>query len=455
MNTSIQSTTTTAIASDEKLEAQVTQSWGDNPIAFAHASEGALTFPVGEGEIEIARWENGELLVTPPEGAAVFLDRFMQTSEPFVLRQGHSADVTVGPHTFRIVVEVREERPKRNVAAAVLEDATLRTIAGSGVVHAALLAAFAFFMPAMSNADDLTIDRQRMLDLKAYLTSAAERETPQQETQGDGTPSGGDTAGQKARGEEGKAGGPTQTAPHARITLRGDARPEDQQLARDRMLKEAAEFGMAGLIATQANADPNAPVVPWGNLSIGSDSESHMGDLYSGMPGDVFGTGLGLSGVGDGAGGNGAGIGLGNIGTLGTCTTQDCTGGHGGIGHGSGKLPGTYQPHGPVMHWNGDVKSNGRIDPAIIQRIVRLNSGRFVGCYKDGLRTNPNLAGRVAVAFVIGRDGDVSIARDTAGSDLPDGSVRACVVKGFYNLSFPAPESGVVSVTYPLTFTPE
>jgi hypothetical protein len=456
MNSSIQNTTLTAPAetASEPLEAQVIQLWGDNPIAHASASEGAMTFSIGDGEVELARWVGGELHVTPPAGARVFVDRYMQTGEPFVLRAGHAADVSVGEHTFQISVGAREERPGRDLAAAVLEDRTVHTVAGSGIVHAALLAAVAFFMPAMSSADDGTIDRQRMLDLKAYVQSAAEREqdAKQQDTRGDDAPNGG-TEGQRAKNEEGKMGGPTQTATHARLTLRGDQRPEDAKLARLRALTDAAHFGMIGLLPTD-QADPNAPIATWGNVPVGWDRDNHLGDLFSGDPGDVFGNGLGLSGAGEGGGGTGAGIGLGNIGTLGTCVTSSCTGGPGGIGHGHGHLAPTHVAAGPHISWAGEVKSNGRLDPAVIQRIVRLNSGRFVGCYKDGLRTNPNLEGRVAVSFVIGRDGAVSLARDTSGSDLADTGVRSCVVRSFYGLSFPNPD-GLVTVTYPFTFTPE
>ena len=445
MNSSIQNPTMTATAelSTEKLEAQVTQLWGDNVIAQKHATEGALTLAVAEGDIEIARWVSGALVVTPPG------------STSFVLRAGHSVDVAHRDMIFRVTVSTREERPRRNLAAAILEDSTLRTVAGSGVMHAALLAAFAFFMPAMSSADDTMIDRDRMLQLQHYMTAAAEREMPQQDAQGDGAAQGGDSSGPKAMGEEGKTGGPTQSVTHARMTLRGDAQPEDAKMARDRMLKEAADFGMIGLIAASAQSDPNAPVVPWGNVAIGSDRESHFGDMFSGDPGDVFGTGFGLSGDGEGGGGSGQGIGLGGIGGLGSCTAVDCTGGHGGVGHGHGPNVGGHVPHAmPMRFVDGHVTSNGRLDPAVIQRIVRQNQGRFIGCYQQGLQQNPSLAGRVAVRFVIGREGDVQIAQDTSGSDLPDTNVRACVVKAFYGVSFPEPAGGIVNVNYPLVFTP-
>ena len=97
---------------------------------------------------------------------------------------------------------------------------------------------------------------------------------------------------------------------------------------------------------------------------------------------------------------------------------------------------------------------NGRLPPEVIQRIVRQNFGRFRLCYENGLRTDPTLTGRVSVKFMISRDGSVGVAAD-AGSDIPDSSVTSCVVRSFTAMSFPAPDSGIVTVTYPLMFTPE
>ncbi len=55
--------------------------------------------------------------------------------------------------------------------------------------------------------------------------------------------------------------------------------------------------------------------------------------------------------------------------------------------------------------------------------------------------------------FVIGRDGAVSNVGN-GGSDLPDAGVVSCVARAFYGLSFPAPDSGIVTVTYPIVFSP-
>jgi hypothetical protein len=457
MNSATFETTTAATMNDEGLEAQVTQLWGGNAIVQKHSSQGAMTFIVAGHEVEIARWVSGEFMVTPPAGSAVFVDKLMMTSEAFVLRQGHVADVTIGDFTFQFSVGEREKRIKKNVAAAILEDGGVRTTVGSATIHAALLAAVAFFMPSMSSADTDGVDRARILQMKEYLTSAAEHDQLQEKSQEQQTGDTGNNAqgGQQAKGPSGAMGGQEHPATPGRWTAKGDEKPENAQLARERALKEAAEFGMIGLIASTSSSDPNAPVVPWGNVLAGADKESHMGNLWSGDPGEAFGWGLGLEGTGEGGGGVSNQIGMNGISGLGhiggTCTSgQHCE----GIGHG-GHLGGTYVPHGPSINWNPKITTNGRLDPAVIQRIVRLNSGRFMGCYKDGLVRNPSLSGRVSVAFVINRDGSVTTAQDTAGSDLADGNVRACVVKSFTSLSFPEPAGGIVSVTYPFAFTPE
>ena len=55
--------------------------------------------------------------------------------------------------------------------------------------------------------------------------------------------------------------------------------------------------------------------------------------------------------------------------------------------------------------------------------------------------------------FVVDRSGAVSTVQD-GGSDLPDQGTVGCVVRSFGNLSFPQPEGGHVTVTYPILFSP-
>ncbi|MEZ4447591.1 MAG: AgmX/PglI C-terminal domain-containing protein [Polyangiaceae bacterium] len=96
----------------------------------------------------------------------------------------------------------------------------------------------------------------------------------------------------------------------------------------------------------------------------------------------------------------------------------------------------------------------GRLDPAIIQQRVRAHHDMLRRCYEAGLANSPSLAGRVTVWFRIGMDGLVSHAEERGESDLPDPEVRACVVRELYQLTFPEPSGGPVTVSYPIVFTP-
>ncbi len=324
----------------------------------------------------------------------------------------------------------------------------------SFLLHMGIVASLAFFMPRMNLDDSEAIDRDALLLMQKYLNAAAEREQEEKETEqqpdanADNKEGG---TGTRAKGEEGSMGNPNTKDTGKKYGVQGPKDNPDPHLARVAALREAAEFGMIGLLNTGAGGDPNAPTAPWGREdSSGIDPMSARGNMWGDAIGDSFGAGgLGLSGVGEGGGGRGEGIGLGNIGTLGhgagTGTGQ-------GFGNGHGRLGGAHQTKSPSIR-QGATQVNGRLPPEVIQRIVRQNFGRFRLCYENGLRTNPNLQGRVAVKFVIDRSGAVSTASD-GGSDLPDQGVVSCVVRGFSNLSFPQPEGGIVTVVYPIIFNP-
>ncbi len=101
----------------------------------------------------------------------------------------------------------------------------------------------------------------------------------------------------------------------------------------------------------------------------------------------------------------------------------------------------------------GSRSLSERLPPALIQATVRSRFGGLRACYEAGLRRNTALAGRVAVRFVIRRDGKVAWAVNE-GSDLPDRQVVGCVVTQFAGLAFPPPTGGIVTVVYPIHFSP-
>ncbi|APR84326.1 Hypothetical protein A7982_09675 [Minicystis rosea] len=221
------------------------------------------------------------------------------------------------------------------------------------------------------------------------------------------------------------------------------------------VLENDRMFAAYGIPRTQATkkADP-ASKNPLENLLevLQRDAPASLDRTNDGLDqGMGFGhghgrLGLGISGIGEGGGGTGSDIGIGQG------FGSDIGKGQ-GFGSGMGHLEGAHRTSPPKIRM-GTANISGRLPPEVIQRIVRRQFGRARLCYENGLRRNPSLAGRVSVRFVIGRDGTVQSAAD-GGSSLPDSEVVSCVVRSFFGLTFPEPEGGVVSVTYPLLFSNE
>jgi hypothetical protein len=98
-------------------------------------------------------------------------------------------------------------------------------------------------------------------------------------------------------------------------------------------------------------------------------------------------------------------------------------------------------------------KPGGSLPPEVIQREVRSHYGAFRRSYESGLAHNPQLQGRVVVRFVVELDGLVRRVVSN-GSDMPDPKVVECIVAEYKNLTFPHPEGGIVTVVYPIMFSP-
>ncbi len=274
---------------------------------------------------------------------------------------------------------------------------------------------------------------------------------------GNGRPAG----GARAEGEAGRMGTSSRTAAGGRYAVpRRDDVPA--RLSRDEALTDARTFGAIGLLAQ----GPSSPTARFGDVEAsGRDAAAADGAMWGRRMEDAAGAGgLGLTGIGLGGGGGAEGIGLGRVGGLGHSSGPpgDGTGGRGTIGvgltgfgwGGSGDRLAGHRTRTPWARYTCCGTSvSGRLPPEAIQRIIRQNFGRFRACYETALRDNPTLAGRVSTRFVIGRSGAVESAAD-GGSTLPSPKVVACVVQAFRTLSFPQPEGGIVTVTYPILFSP-
>ncbi|MES1187698.1 MAG: AgmX/PglI C-terminal domain-containing protein [Myxococcales bacterium] len=358
------------------------------------------------------------------------------------LRQDRVVMIEASGVTFRVAGSEKPESVPRAVLG--VERSAVATMGTAALLQGLLVASLAYLTPSMAWGADDELDKDRLELMQQYLHASAERERPEQLQESQ--PGGGEKGepAERNKGPEGKAGNPSaKTA--GRMAIKGET--AERVASRAEMLAEARDFGTIGLLNTlNASATPSSP---WGaDLATGPDASNAWGDMYSANIGEGIGTGgLGLSGLERGGGGRGEGIGIGRIGT---CMGTNCGGD--GTGRSMGRLGGTYKPHGVSIRPDGVTKVSGRLPPEVIQRIVRQNFGRFRNCYEGGLRSNPNLEGRVVARFVIGSDGAVSNV--SAGGDLPDAQVKSCVASAFYGLSFPTPEGGIVTVSYPIMLTP-
>jgi len=437
------------------------------PVVVARGAAMVAVIPAAaRGSLEVAGASaqnldelRGSGHMTPSAEVPGALELVLSRGMTLVVEMGSvRADGTTGePITF----EMGTVRAGKGIAPvgflAALAGGATGFVGLSFLGHAAIVASLAMFMPSMADDADST-DRDQILMMQKLLNASAQRELeeqPKDETLPSADSAGGSSKGEAHAGPQGAAGTDRPVTTSGRMGMKGtDGQRQVAPMTRSEEVAQASQFGMVAIVDY---GPKNAPASPWATAYAGADDKSAQGKMFTTTIDDASGTGLGLWGDGLGGGGTADVIGLDNVHTVGGGGGGPNPfgvgkGDHGGMGNGHGPGGGGHKVKTPRMTPT-NFSSNGRLPAEVIQRIVRQNFGRFRLCYESGLRANPGLTGRVSTRFVIGRDGAVSQSSDS-GSDLPDQAVVACVVRSFHALSFPMPDGGVATVTYPITFTP-
>jgi hypothetical protein len=297
----------------------------------------------------------------------------------------------------------------------------------------------------------------RMAELRDFLSRHSEQ--PEAPTPHEGAAVN-DRGGQDGAAHAGPAGamGRPDTAPtHRRYEIRRNGEPAHltNRTAQEQVSNRGVFAALGGATAMTSNG-ASGIVSPFGLMTEAGDAdESHQGNLTGDLAGDSGGF-AGLDSAGPGWGGGGQheqAIGTGHLNTLGRsagCAEgEDCR-----YGQTRGTLRGNNRATHAPPHIGTLVPTVVGIPADVIRRVVLRNIGQINRCYEQGLATNPGLAGRVAVRFVIGSSGSVITSAPTSDT-LGMPSVSACIAGAVQRWSFPVPaDSGAITVTYPFSLIP-
>lgn len=251
------------------------------------------------------------------------------------MAQGDRASIVV--HGVDVVVLAIDATPAPRIGRDGFDRRTKLVAAGVVVGHLALALAF------VGERDPVVDSREpspaQIAEMQRLLKVAAENDGEGDElSQADADGKEGGT-GLRAKGEEGSMGGPR--ASGQRFGVRG---PQDRGQAQ----RDAAEFGMIGLLNSGAGGDPSAPTAPWGrDDSLGNDPLSAQG------------SGLGSIGTI----GHGAGSGTGQ-----------------GFGSGSGRLGGQHRAAPPSAPTSPGLRA---LPSEPVEEPLDPN-GRFATTYRPG-----------------------------------------------------------------------
>ena len=171
----------------------------------------------------------------------------------------------------------------------------------------------------------------------------------------------------------------------------------------------------------------------------GSELQAALGAVSSNKVADAMGSGsLSMRGGGPGAGGVATGsLGIGKIGTAGRGT------GNSQFGTATGNLG--KRGERAVKISQGTPVIMGSLDKEIIRRVVREHMNEIKYCYERQLNTNPGLAGKVSMKWVIQGRGRVQ-AVSVASTTVKNTKVESCLASRIKRWRFPKPKGGIVIV---------
>jgi hypothetical protein len=105
---------------------------------------------------------------------------------------------------------------------------------------------------------------------------------------------------------------------------------------------------------------------------------------------------------------------------------------------------------GSMNLWSKEEKM---IQKDWVLKIIKSESKSIRSCYEEGLKTNPDLVGKILVDFEIEVNGSVQVVK-VESSTINNQIVENCLIEKIKTFTFPPPpEKTVVQVKFPFIFT--
>jgi len=409
------------------------------PLPEGATSGDSLTVlsPTGNGSYR--------LLLQPSMGGSVWLGgqrrelaALRATGQPVELGPDDYGVITLGTAAF--FFQMVKRSPRLPMAfPAILEPARVLSLGLSGFVHGAVLLLMFVALEHAPPHDELELPTD--LIRRFMVTPPPEDLLEEEELGGTDTEDPGlrdrdEAGGEAAEEEEGRVG-------------REDAEQEDTEMEGEITGGAAAErVSHLGLLGAIRGGDGESSALE--EALEGPNIADLLGGLGSSRT--VMGRGsggTGLRGTGSGGGGTGRGTlyGAGRAGT-GVGAGRGAGGGRGSGGPGARGRP---RQEVRVQMQTARPRVSGYLSPEQIMRVVRRNQAAVRYCYENELQRQPNLRGRIEIAWRIARNGTVSSAR-RASSTMGNARVEGCIVRQVRRWRFPQPDGGEVDVNFPFIF---
>lgn len=214
-----------------------------------------------------------------------------------------------------------------------------------------------------------------------------------------------------------------------------DEPQESEAEKQARLEEEASSKGLLALIGTAGDSSREGAVADL--LSDSSGLASDVGEALANSSGVEIGRrDVDQAGLRGGGGGDGA-AGIGDLGGAG--------GGKGGEVKKEAKVP-------KAVLEEGNVEVGSTEDAASVKSTMKRYAARIRACYEKELKSNPDLAGKVTVSWLITVDGkaeDVAVVTNLTNN----AALGQCIVREVKRIPFPPPEDDIYVDGYNWVFS--